>query len=376
MAAGSFGMFESTFHLKRKRFEDDNDDHSNQHDFSSFKRRNIAQLPIRSPARPSITVTPAFGQFPLHPGTLTPDSIPEDDVFRSSAEPDKTTMAIRPQISSHTSSTDSLAVQPDSDSVSNDDTEMDLSSPKQASKQIPTPSRIGRARSNDLMSPVRSPIVMPPSPSRWTHNRIPTPVASHFPANSPFESSFASAAARQMRPHSLQTSLSPMVDAESWTPQIQRPPSPGPENDLEPAFDGDAMMDMEDSNMSSHMMSSSFSELSVRSSDQQAQPELPSRHCNQLSSPIRDRTSQTSWALQHAQGQPHQGLGLNSPGEGQEINTTHEEQMTAMQHGNGHGHTRHQSSTGRTARLHMGFRADCEKCIARVPGHYSHILWS
>lgn len=30
---------------------------------------------------------------------------------------------------------------------------------------------------------------------------------------------------------------------------------------------------------------------------------------------------------------------------------------------------------GRNARLHMGFRADCEKCQQRVPGHYSHIIW-
>ena len=29
----------------------------------------------------------------------------------------------------------------------------------------------------------------------------------------------------------------------------------------------------------------------------------------------------------------------------------------------------------RTARLIMGYRADCDKCIRRVPGHYSHIVW-
>lgn len=31
---------------------------------------------------------------------------------------------------------------------------------------------------------------------------------------------------------------------------------------------------------------------------------------------------------------------------------------------------------GRQARLHMGYRADCEKCRQHVPGHYTHILWS
>lgn len=32
--------------------------------------------------------------------------------------------------------------------------------------------------------------------------------------------------------------------------------------------------------------------------------------------------------------------------------------------------------SGKMARLHMGYRTDCEKCIQRVPGHYSHIIWS
>lgn len=36
------------------------------------------------------------------------------------------------------------------------------------------------------------------------------------------------------------------------------------------------------------------------------------------------------------------------------------------------------SSPGRvrTARLHMGFLNDCDKCVQKVPGHYSHIIWS
>ena len=29
----------------------------------------------------------------------------------------------------------------------------------------------------------------------------------------------------------------------------------------------------------------------------------------------------------------------------------------------------------RSGRLAMGYRADCEKCRQRVPGHYSHIDW-
>lgn len=377
MTTARYGIaFEPSFQLKRKRLQDDNDEFTNAHDFSSSKRRNITQLPIRSPPRPSISVTPAFGNFPLNPGTLTPDSIPEDDVFRNNVALDKAIMVSRAH------STDSLAVQPDINSHSNDDTEMELSSPKQADRQIPTPSRIGRARSNDLMSPVRSPVVIPPSPSRWAQDRIPTPVACRFPAHSPFESSFASAAARQIRSHLLPTSLSPMVDAESWTPQIQRPPSPDPETDLQPPFDGDAMMDMEESTSNSNMMSSSFSELSVHSSDTRSQSFVSSLNLNSHSSASHSRSSQTSWASQDASGQLHRGLGLDQSRENMKSDVHDEEQTTSTHNNDGrssgytHGHTRNQSSTGRTARLHMGFRADCEKCIARVPGHYSHILWS
>lgn len=384
MTTARYGIaFEPSFQLKRKRFQDDNDELTNEHDFSSSKRRNITQLPIRSPPRPSISVTPAFGHFPLNPGTLTPDSIPEDDVFRNNVELDKAIMASRVQIdSSHTSSTDSLAVQPETDSHNNYDTDMELSSPKQADRQIPTPIRIGRARSNDLMSPVRSPVVIPPSPSRWAQDRIPTPVACRFPAHSPFESSFASAATRQMRSHLLPTSLSPMVDAESWTPQIQRPPSPDPETDLQPPFDGDAMMDMEESTSNSNMMSSSFSELSVHSSDTRSQSFVSSLNLNSRSSGSHNRSSQTSWASQDVSGQLHRGLGLDQSRDGTKNEMHDEEHMMGTQNnedrssGYVNGHTRNQSSTGRTARLHMGFRADCEKCIARVPGHYSHILWS
>jgi hypothetical protein len=34
-----------------------------------------------------------------------------------------------------------------------------------------------------------------------------------------------------------------------------------------------------------------------------------------------------------------------------------------------------ESSAPQSRRLTMGFRADCEKCIRRVPGHYSHIVY-
>ncbi|OCT51031.1 hypothetical protein CLCR_08940 [Cladophialophora carrionii] len=34
------------------------------------------------------------------------------------------------------------------------------------------------------------------------------------------------------------------------------------------------------------------------------------------------------------------------------------------------------SGRARTGRLHMGFLNDCEKCLQKVPGHYSHIIWT
>lgn len=29
---------------------------------------------------------------------------------------------------------------------------------------------------------------------------------------------------------------------------------------------------------------------------------------------------------------------------------------------------------GGQVRLSMGYRADCDKCVRRVPGHYSHVV--
>ena len=34
------------------------------------------------------------------------------------------------------------------------------------------------------------------------------------------------------------------------------------------------------------------------------------------------------------------------------------------------------SSKGRKTTLSMGYRADCEKCRTRVPGHYNHVIRS
>lgn len=373
MAAGSLSE-PFSFDLKRKRRHDDDDDMMNEHDLFSTKR-HFTQLPIRSPPRPSIAITSSFGQYGIPPGTLTPDSIPEDEVFPSNEQSHQQSNSSyqRPH-SSPNPSTGSLQVAIDENVSSSTDMDMDLSSPKLSHRPPPTPLRIGRARSNDLMSPLRSPgaalPLLSPISRSFAQDRVPTPVASSFPGRSPFESSFASAAARQLRPqsHLLQqhsTVLSPMVDAESWTPQIQRPPSPEP--DMNDAFDEDSMMaGIEDSNMSS-----SFTNLSVHSQDNLG--ELPNL---QRSPPRQWSPASTS--------PRNQGLGLDAATnsgmirpDNLRMSTITDSHRPTSAHGSEHStqHGRNQSS-GRVAKLHMGFRADCEKCIARVPGHYSHIIWS
>lgn len=361
MAAGSLSEA-FTFIPKRKRhYEDDDNDGVKDYSLFRAKRPNLTQLPIRSPPRPVINITPAFGQYGSPRGTLTPDSIPEGAVFPADHDSGLNGSRSSPH-------TQALHIDTESSNNASASMDMDMSSPK-LSRPPPTPIRIGRARSNDLMSPmspIRSPItasLLSPPAGSFARDRLPTPVASSFPGGSPFETSFASAASRQLRPHFLQqsTSLSPMVDAESWTPQVHRPPSPDPE--LDDAFDEDAAMaGVEDS----YMMSDSFTNLSVHSQDNMNEmPDLgssPTRHVS-------------SWSPRT------RGLGLDSTTsrglmrpDGLRMSTINDAQTMLEQQNNGQ-HNRNQSS-GRVAKLHMGFKADCEKCIARVPGHYSHIIWS
>lgn len=358
MAAGSLSEA-FAFNPKRKRHYDDDILDDGLH---RAKRPNFAQLPIRSPPRPVIAVTPAFGQFSSARGTLTPDSIPDNTAFLT---PDNGANSPRPSSSHQASHRQALHVDTEWTNNGSAGMDLDMGSPKEC-RPPPTPMRIGRARSNDLMSPMspmRSPsipsLLSPPAQS-FARDRMPTPVASTFPAGSPFESSFASAAARQLRPHFMQqvTMLSPMADAESWTPQIRRPPSPDPE--LDDAFDDDATMaGTEDS----HMMSDSFTNLSVHSQDNMDElPDLgssPTRHVSSWSPGTR-------------------GLGLDNRGlmrpDGLRMSMINDAD-NILDERNTVQHSRNQSS-GRVAKLHMGFKADCEKCIARVPGHYSHILWS
>ena len=353
MAAGSLTEAFS-FVSKRKREVHEDDLIENDYDTNvmsdwkirSAKRPNLTQLPIRSPSRPVIAITPAFGQYGMVPGTLTPDSIPESHSFANHDDQNDTS---RPA----TAGRDFIESRSADQSSGMD---MEMSSPK-LFRPPPTPIRMGRARSNDLMSPMRSSsgMLLSPISGSFARDRVPTPTASSFPGGSPFESSFTSATARHLRPNYLQqsTTLSPMVDAESWTPQIHRPPSPEPDEDA-------AMAGTEDS-----VMSRSFTNLSMDTNDDM----------HKLNA-IDSSPPSCNWL---AEDSPTRGLGLNNSA--RSIMRTDGLRMSTMDNVQAidYGYTSQQSQSqgnGRTAKLHMGFRADCEKCIARVPGHYSHIIWS
>lgn len=371
MAAGSLSEA-FAFDLKRKRRYDD-DDLMIEHDLSVSKRPNLSKLPLRAPTRPTIAVTPAFGVSSFVSGTLTPDSIPEDDSCRQQNEQTLDVPFSRRPKSYPGLDGNSLRLITTPDPSPLGDTDILVGSPDESIRPPPTPIRVGRARSNDLLSPLRSPVTSTqfgsPITGNFARDRLPTPVASSFPARSPFETSFATAAARQLRPHVLQhsTSLTPMIDAESWTPRIQRPPSPAP--DLDEPFDEDAMMaGLEDS-----QMSSDFTNLSVHSQDNLH--ELPATD----SSPLRNWSPQSSNVSPRNRGLGLEGAATNHGGivrpDGLRMSTIADTQRPSSAGADLFQHTRVQSSA-RTAKLHMGFKADCEKCIARVPGHYSHIIWS
>jgi hypothetical protein len=71
--------------------------------------------------------------------------------------------------------------------------------------------------------------------------------------------------------------------------------------------------------------------------------------------------------------------GLPSPVDDQDMEMSMDRDEEQVHISNGkYGFDGHYSPSGRarTARLHMGFLQDCEKCIRKVPGHSSHIIWS
>jgi hypothetical protein len=178
----------------------------------------------------------------------------------------------------------------------------------------PTRPRTGRARSNDILSsPHHRPNFLSADPSHTpTRDRIPTPIASHFDYR---QVQLPSNPRHSFPP--LRTNLSPTVEQETWALGPDGLPSP---TDYSPQIhDSDAMM----------------GGLQL--------------HCDGDDTLIPDQMHPS---------QQNMASALNS-----DDHATHHR-----------SHARQASS--RSARLHMGYLAGCEKCAQKVPGHYSHILWT
>ena len=73
--------------------------------------------------------------------------------------------------------------------------------------------------------------------------------------------------------------------------------------------------------------------------------------------------------------------GLPSPIEDEEMDVMMDRDEPSETHPKGgrhHGLDGNYSPSGRarTGRLHMGYLTGCDKCAQKVPGHYSHIIWT
>ncbi|KAL2426883.1 hypothetical protein ABEF95_001715 [Exophiala dermatitidis] len=114
-------------------------------------------------------------------------------------------------------------------------------------------------------------------------------------------------------------------------------------------------------------------------------PSVPRHHFPPLRTNLSPMIEQESWINRD---------GLPSPTEDQDQDTA-----MLLDHNNNGSGSRHVTRNGgfepqsmerhmahlegsyspgrtRTAKLHMGFLQGCEKCLQKVPGHYSHILWT
>ncbi|OAP59979.1 hypothetical protein AYL99_04981 [Fonsecaea erecta] len=103
-------------------------------------------------------------------------------------------------------------------------------------------------------------------------------------------------------------------------------------------------------------------------------PTVPRHHFPPLRTNLSPMIEQESWITRD---------GLPSPVEDQDMDTAmmmdRDESATQVHCPAGkYGVDGNSSPSGRarSARLHMGYLNGCEKCIQKVPGHYSHIIWT
>ena len=271
-------------------------------------------MPIRSPPRqqPARIFSPPNSTFTSFGGALTPVDTSEDESLHDDFSSNRLPSLTESQTSNDSSSTSSVKVNVD---AGDQDMDMVLSSP--------TLPRTGRARSNDILSSLRRrPSLLAPVVHTTSRDRIPTPINSHFDHRI---AELPNAPRHAFPP--LRTNLSPMVEQERWS-SIGPDGLPSPREDYQPQIhDPDDMMLYDQT-------SDSMSGL---------------------------RVDDDPMVMSQGDGSQY-GLGLDGP--------------SSQGSGAGYGRTRQTSQAARTARLHMGYLAGCEKCAQKVPGHYSHILWS
>jgi hypothetical protein len=101
-------------------------------------------------------------------------------------------------------------------------------------------------------------------------------------------------------------------------------------------------------------------------------PSVPRHHFPPLRTNLSPMIEQESWIRSD---------GLPSPVEDQDMDITmdrdesgNDVRWTSGRYGLDGNYS--PSGRARTGRLHMGFLNDCEKCLQKVPGHYSHIIWT
>lgn len=98
-------------------------------------------------------------------------------------------------------------------------------------------------------------------------------------------------------------------------------------------------------------------------------PNAPRHHFPPLRTNLSPMMEQDSWISRD---------GLPSPVEHEDMDMMDRDDSNKGDYFGKYGLDGHSSPSGRarTGRLHMGFLHDCEKCVQKVPGHYSHIIWS
>jgi hypothetical protein len=297
----------------QKRKRDLNDDRSAE--FGQPWKRH-ASLAVRTPPKPRARSAGSLNGFNSH-GPLTP--VDSSDEESSSVFPFDThdqSIDSRPSAYAHT------AIRLQHSPVSEQgDTDM-------ASTPAPPPTlvRIGRTRSNDIISPPRltSPndsFLMPaPRQPNPLADRVPTPTVSHFDSR---VNNLPSVPRHSFPP--LRKFLSPMIEQDGWgsplTDSGMGLPSPAEDegNGLtdNPGNDPDVMMGYE---QTSNGMSGL--RVSCDEDDDSMMDDTQMRHIAGFAE-----------ATQYSQGQD-----------------------------------------GQRTRLHMGFLAGCDKCMRKELGHYSHIL--